>query len=303
MIETDVSVPPPRRVSPDRPPLVDTVRRLVPDPLRAPLRHLGNTVLDAVDALRGRDRLRPPRRLVYTGSGSFDAIGREFLGYFVELGGLQPTDRVLDVGSGIGRMAIPLTGYLKGGAYEGFDVVEPGVQWCRDRITPRHPNFRFQLADLHNTLYNPTGPEHASDFRFPYEPASFDFVLLTSVFTHLLPPEVSNYLGEIERVLRPGGRVLMTFFLLNDESAALTPEVGGPPFSVDRGDHRLVDAADPAEAVAFDERWVREAIGRAGLQLTGPVRYGSWCGRARYLSYQDIVIAHKPPTPPAPAAG
>ena len=50
---------------------------------------------------------------------------------FIDLGGLKPEHRVLDIGSGIGRVAIPLTEYLnEKGSYEGFDVVELGVNWC-----------------------------------------------------------------------------------------------------------------------------------------------------------------------------
>ena len=45
-------------------------------------------------ALSGRrDRLVPPRRLDFVGHSDFVATGDEFLGHFVELGGLQPDAR------------------------------------------------------------------------------------------------------------------------------------------------------------------------------------------------------------------
>ncbi len=47
------------------------------------------------------------------------------------------------------------------------------------------------------------------------------FVLLTSVFTHMLPQDMDNYLSEVARVLKPDGRCLITYFLLNPESLAL----------------------------------------------------------------------------------
>jgi hypothetical protein len=37
----------------------------------------------------------------------------------------------------------------------------------------------------------------------------------------MLPDEVSNYLSEIEQVMKPGGRAMITFFLLNQESLKL----------------------------------------------------------------------------------
>jgi ubiquinone/menaquinone biosynthesis C-methylase UbiE len=51
------------------------------------------------------DDLVPPVDLVnYVGGGDFKAIGEEFLTYFINLGMLQPSDSVLDVGCGSGRI-------------------------------------------------------------------------------------------------------------------------------------------------------------------------------------------------------
>src|SRR5450759_2780252 len=115
-------------------------------------------IADAWDRLRGRrDALNPPRRLaVFIGSGDFQQIGEEFSRYFIELGGLRPDDDVLDIGSGIGRMAVPLLDYLTG-RYEGFDIVPSGVAWCQKNISAQHPNFRFELADIENGLYRQNG--------------------------------------------------------------------------------------------------------------------------------------------------
>src|SRR3954466_597973 len=89
--------------------------------------------LDLRDRLSGRaDRLVPPRRLDFVGHSDFVETGDEFLGHFIALGGLQPSDAVLDVGCGIGRMARPLAGYLSSeGSYDGFDVNRDGIGWCR----------------------------------------------------------------------------------------------------------------------------------------------------------------------------
>lgn len=168
----------------------------------------------------------PPRELQdWVGGGGpavFKATGDEFLGYLVDLCGLQPSAAVLDVGCGSGRMALPLTGYLnREGRYAGFDVSAEAIAWCTENISGSHPNFHFKVVDIHNGAYNPTGTYKSSDFRFPYPDESFDVVLLASLFTHMLPSDVEHYLHEIVRVLKPGGRSLITFFLLNEESSAL----------------------------------------------------------------------------------
>jgi SAM-dependent methyltransferase len=250
--------------------------------------------LDVRDRLSGRaDRLVPPRRLDFAGHSDFVATGDEFLSYFVELAGLQPDEAVLDVGCGIGRMARPLTGYLSAaGSYDGFDVNRDGVGWCRRRYA-RRENFRFQVADLYNRRYNPHGAHAAADYRFPYDDESFDFAILTSVLTHLLESEADHYLAETARVLKPGGRVLATFFLLNEESRRLIKEGSTSLAFLDPDDHvSVVDADVPEEAVAYDEGWVRERLATHGLE-PGEIRFGSWCGRDEPTSFQDLVVASR----------
>ena len=217
----------------------------------------------------------------------------EFLSYFVELGGLKPEDRVLEVGSGIGRMARPLTAYLGDGSYEGIDIVGQGIRWCQANITKRHPNFRFQLADVRNTMYNPEGKFAAAEYRFPFDDGCFDFVYLTSVFTHMLRREVARYLGEIARTLRPNGRCFATYFLLNEESRMLM-ESGCSSLCFDyRLDNCWTDDAHvPEHAIAFDVDYIRSLHCDLGFTIE-TIQNGGWCGRNQYLSYQDILVARR----------
>jgi ubiquinone/menaquinone biosynthesis C-methylase UbiE len=250
--------------------------------------------LDGVDLLFGRRKaLVPPRYLNFAGDGDFEATGNEFLRYLADPGGLRPEHKVLDVGSGIGRMARPLTTFLTSGSYEGLDIVPEGIRWCEKHISPAYANFHFQLADVNNLMYNPRGRFQAAEYRFPFADNDFDFSFLTSVFTHMRKVEVERYLAEVARVLRPGGRCLITFFLLNGESRRLVKERRSSlDFHYPLEGCWTDDANVPERAIAFDEEDVAALYRELGFTQE-TVRYGSWCGRGDYLSYQDVVVARK----------
>ncbi len=248
------------------------------------------------DLLRRRREgpLAPPRHLAFVGGGDFEQTGRQFLGYFRELGGLQGGDRVLDIGSGIGRMAMPLTGYLDRGSYAGFDVGRGMVRWCSRTITPRWPNFEFAWAPVYNGKYNPFGNVSGAEFRFPYGDAEFDFAFATSLFTHLLPGEASHYLSETARVLKPGGSCLLTFFLLTPEAEAEI-EAGRSmlDFSHRIEGGRTTDPAQPEEAIAFPTDEIRSLLDAAGLRIREPIHHGLWANTPDGLTLQDIVVAER----------
>jgi ubiquinone/menaquinone biosynthesis C-methylase UbiE len=271
--------------------------RRLPLRFRVELRRLLLLPKDGADLLFGRRKDLVPLRYSnrFVGDGDFVAVGDEFLKYFVDLGGLRPTHRVLDVGSGIGRMARALTKYLTGGSYEGIDIVPQGIDWCRRNVSQRYPNFRFQLADIRNLMYNPRGKFEAAEYQFPFGDADFDFTYLTSVFTHMRKREMEHYLLEITRTLRPNGRCLVTYFLLNDESRALI-EAGRSSldFKYPLDGCWTKDEDVPETAVAFDEEYIRKLYHDLGFTVE-TVRHGSWCGRQEYLSYQDIIVAWRNP--------
>jgi SAM-dependent methyltransferase len=224
----------------------------------------------------------------------------------VELCGLRPDHRVLDVGCGPGRMAVALASYLNAdGGYEGFDVSRPKIEWCRENISTRFPSFNFQVADVYNKRYNEAGNVEASDYRFPYEDESFDVVFLFSVFTHMVADDVESYLAEIARVLHPGGSCLATILLLNEESLTLIEQSDTrrdpgknaleARFGHDFGSYRISDPDYPEQVVAYDERFVVGAYERHGLRIVEPIRYGWWPGRdPTSRTRQDVLVSERP---------
>lgn len=227
-------------------------------------------------------------------SSSFIPTALEFLGHFLQLGNLKPTDNVLDIGCGMGRMAYSLGYYLAPTTrYEGFDIMEPLIEWANQKITPRFPNFNFRRVDIYNQLYNPNGTLSAAEFDFPYEDESFDFVFLGSVFTHIPAKEVRHYLEEIHRVLKPGGRCLCTMFLYNEESAALIEAGKSSANLVYQIDDYFATSLDlPEQFTGFRENEVSDWICDRNLTWQDKY-YGSWCGRSEFTSYQDILILRK----------
>jgi ubiquinone/menaquinone biosynthesis C-methylase UbiE len=242
-----------------------------------------------------RNQLSPPKGKIFTGSGDFIKEGETFLNHFIDLGNLKPEHSVLDIGSGIGRMAIPLTKYLtKDGKYEGFDIVKTGVKWCQKNITPKFPNFNFTHLNLKNSLYNLSTNNEASKIKFSYQNNSFDLIILTSVFTHMLPNDVENYLQEINRVLKSSGKCFCTFFISTNELGLNVNKNTDFNFAFDKGNYSLMDKKVPEANVAYKNDYLKGIIEKANLKIISK-HLGFWSGRQKSesLNFQDILILEK----------
>lgn len=246
-----------------------------------------------IDLLLPRKEL-PPRRLVWGGVGNFKKTGDEFLKYLQQICNLKPTEKILDVGCGMGRLAFPLTKYLdENGAYEGLDILKLQIDWLKANITSKYPNFNFHFANVYNKYYNPNGRIMASKYRFLYNDSYFDLVCAVSLFTHMLPRDMENYVSEISRVLKKGGKVLFTFFLSNNENESKKLIVlKRLNFKYDFGGYRSISKRYPEAAVGYDEQQIIALLKCNGFQKL-KIFYGSWSGTGDFLSYQDIVTATK----------
>jgi SAM-dependent methyltransferase len=239
------------------------------------------------------DPLLPPAhlRIYYYGTWDPTAFARacEIRTELISRG-LRPEHRVLDIGCGIGNLAIGLKEFLRGG-YDGLDIHSEAIAWCQRAITPRYPSFRFHGADVASRAYNPRGHLSASAYRFPFPDRAFDFIFLASVFTHMKPDAVERYLHEISRLLAPGGRCVESYFLLNDETRRAV-EAGRSFMSFDvrhpSGVCLLHDSAVPEAAIAFDEGYVMRLHEQARLRIVD-VRRGRWWSGERHD--QDVVTA------------
>ncbi len=237
------------------------------------------------DILRKRAQLIPPQGLIYTGNGDFLKAGKDWASFFTSHG-LNAHHDFLDIGSGIGRIAVGLTSILRG-KYEGFEAMQVGVDWCKKNVTSNYPNFHFQHINLHNDLYN-TGGLDASAFIFPYKDDSFHFACAISVFSHMIDVEVDNYLKECSRVMQSGGVFVATFFVLHD---GLVQKNKSFSFNHSRGHYALMNDKVVSANVAFQKDWLLRKMDEHGFVIEAYLQ-GYWSGyeQKERLAFQDLFV-------------
>jgi SAM-dependent methyltransferase len=237
----------------------------------------------------------PPRQLWIGPEDPFSHFLRwpfEYRVYLALLCGLRPDGSVLELGCGHGRTMLGLIGYLRGeGRYEGLDIDRPRVEFAQSHIGARHPQFRFRHADVENSIYNPMGRAAAEKYSFPYGEAEFDVVYAASLFTHLLAEPTANYLAETARVLRPEGKALLSFFVLDfyrGPGTTISDE-----YSLDQSLSEGVAVRDPERRevlVGYSQAAIARLAAEAGLRVARVVP-GYW-SRPDGVSVneQDLVL-------------
>jgi ubiquinone/menaquinone biosynthesis C-methylase UbiE len=118
--------------------------------------------------------------------------GQDATRALLEMCNLDATNRVLDVGCGSGSTACTIA-HEYGSHVYGIDISEVMIKKARERARRQGlmEELEFRVADV---------------FDLPFEDDWFGVVILESVLTPL-PGDKKQALGEIVRVVRPGGRV------------------------------------------------------------------------------------------------
>ncbi|MGJ3245144.1 MAG: class I SAM-dependent methyltransferase [Elainellaceae cyanobacterium] len=235
----------------------------------------------------------PPQdlRFMQEDDAAFITIGDGLVAKLKTIAGLHSETSIIDIGSGYGRLAHAL---LRGdfkGQYHGFDILKRHVTWCQANLSTDHVSFGY--LDIYNSRYNPAGSVKAHDIKLENYVNRSDLVVLTSVFTHMLPDEIENYVSCFPTLLLPDGRVCATFFLITDQRRGLIDENKSKlslPFKLTPY-ARYHNADDPLHAIAFEEQWVRDVLHQNGMTIR-QIDYGYWCGQQQTNSalYQDFVV-------------
>jgi ubiquinone/menaquinone biosynthesis C-methylase UbiE len=106
---------------------------------------------------------------------------------------LQPGERVLDIGTGPGFLAVEMAEAVgSGGQVRGIDMSEPMLNIARKRCTGGKPWVVFQ-------------PGAATEL--PFGDATFDAAISVQVYEYIA--DVAKALSEMYRVIRPGGRAVV----------------------------------------------------------------------------------------------
>lgn len=269
------------------------------------LRHVLHTTYDMLDRGQGAlPALVPPRQINpnigYTPrrgtyAREFIISGDRVASMLKSYADLQPSAHVLDIGSGIGRIARALTTFLSAdGAYRGFDVDPRAISWCRRAYRP-FTNFSFAYAPVGYVNVKGGAPIRGEDFVFPYADASFDLAFSMSVYTHLSRAIVNHYLAETSRVLRPGGVCVNTFFVMDDYAVdAMAAGRADRRYVSQEAGTYLEDPSNPNFGIGFTPDVISTLHESNDLAIVPPIRFGDWSGReVKAFVYQDVVVARK----------
>lgn len=115
----------------------------------------------------------------------------------VEQAELRPGQRVLDLGCGTGTLALLISEHEPGCEVTGLDADPDILRLARAKAEEHGADIEFQ---------------EALSTEMPFEDASFDRVLSTLFFHHLMPADKRATLAEIRRILKPGGRLCVADF-------------------------------------------------------------------------------------------
>lgn len=210
---------------------------------------------------------------------------------------------IVDLGSGTGILAIaaePLV--CAGGRYVGLDVNPVDIAFCKQHYPS--PPFEFHHMPAHNAAY---AAAQSGQKHWPVVDNCADLVTALSVWSHLNEADALFYMHDAYRVLRPGGKAIITGFILDETYEASlesrTDEMGTYHSSAksmwifDRPAYNSNNwfstrwAEIPEKAIAFNKVGLERMMRESGLKVLA-LHPGCWKENPG-IFFQDILILQK----------
>ena len=213
-------------------------------------------------------------------------------------------NNILDIGCGTGLLGISSEPFIsKGGSYTGIDIVKNDIDFCNSHY--KKDNYHF----LHFDYANPAYAKSQSQTKrpWPVNDGSFNLVTALSVWTHLNENDAIFFFQEIFRVLEPGGKAIITFFLLDDNISnfnSLRSDSTGRFHGTNQllwifdqsaygSSHWFSPkwAPNPEDAIGITQEGLNILMQKSGLKL---VKYypGNWKEKPG-IFFQDLLIFEK----------
>jgi ubiquinone/menaquinone biosynthesis C-methylase UbiE len=164
--------------------------------------------------------------------------------------GLQPTQTLVDLGCGIGRLAAQVVPWLEGGHYIGTDISQQILTRAAHRIAVVVPNPPCEVTWIKQ-----------SDNTFPIPDATVDMVCAFSVFTHTEHEDTYNILKDARRIVRLGGTFVLSCLPMDlDASRVIFVNSSKVDFNARWSDVRNVTTSvDLMEMIALMAGWKTKA--------------------------------------------
>ncbi len=212
--------------------------------------------------------------------------------------------RILDVGCGTGLLGIASESYVsEGGKYIGIDVIKENIDICKKIY--QSPYYEFIHVEAHNEMYTPNS--YQKQKSWPFADESFDLVTALSVWTHFGSQDAQFYIKEVDRVLKPKSKAIITFFYLNENYTQSLSDRNQELGKFNRSpkdlwifDKKFEDSDDwltpkwtnvPEEAIGITKKGLDSILAQTSLSVS-TIYNGSWKERPGAY-FQDIIILTK----------
>jgi ubiquinone/menaquinone biosynthesis C-methylase UbiE len=203
-----------------------------------------------------------------------------------EYGQLNMQHSVLDFGCGTGRVLAGLQKTCRHAV--GFDICNRFLEYCQQYQLATHH------ADVYHEEFNPKGTVDPDTEYLPFKENSFDRVTCVAVMNHQSIENAVRIIKESLRVVKRGGKIIMTAFLLNAQSRTqLQYGNCALQFQEKTPEWWVANASRPYLNCALDETIIRRTIVENKGQIVEPILYGQWRNMNHAPTGHDLLVIRK----------